>query len=99
MTAYRLVQEALSNVIKHAEASVVAVKLIWNVGDSSVQIMVCDDGKGFDTNAQPSGSVGLIGMRERVTAIGGSIRIESNESSGTKVIFGLPLNPPDQRVS
>jgi signal transduction histidine kinase len=86
-TIYRLLQEALTNVTKHARASTVHVKL--DVGDQAVTVEVRDDGVGFDTDATTSG-FGLAGMRERVYLAGGTLELRSNPD-GTEVRVRLPI--------
>jgi signal transduction histidine kinase len=73
-TIYRLVQESLTNVVKHANADNVRVAIACT--DAGVTIEVQDDGKGFDTG-QPSSGFGLAGMRERVYLAGGTLELES----------------------
>lgn len=89
---YRTGQEALSNIAKHAQASNVNVCL-WT-DDASVYLEVKDDGRGFDP-AQPvsdSGSgLGLLGMRERLGMIGGTLHIESADGQGAKILACAPL--------
>jgi two-component system, NarL family, sensor histidine kinase DevS len=89
-TVYRLVQEALTNVAKHARANTVRVSLCQREGE--LEIEVHDDGGGFDIAAQTSG-FGLAGMRERVGLAGGTLEISSGED-GTLVAARLPLQPP-----
>jgi two-component system sensor histidine kinase UhpB len=95
ISAYRIVQEALSNVIKHATASHAQVALILSGAERSLLIEVIDDGAGFDA-ATASAGIGIIGMRERVHALGGSIAFEPNvdDGGGTVVAIRLPLDGP-----
>ena len=86
-TAYRLVQEALTNVAKHAQAETAEVVLKEAKGEVSIQIR--DDGRGFDRAAGSAG-YGLVGMRERVDLVGGSVSIESQPGGGTVVNAKLP---------
>jgi signal transduction histidine kinase len=86
-TVYRLVQEALTNVVKHARASNVRVSV--GVEDGDVLVEVQDDGRGFDSASRYEG-FGLAGMRERVDLAGGTLRLESGES-GTLLCARLPL--------
>ena len=79
-TIYRLVQEALTNVVKHAQATTVRVFVGLADGDAIVEVE--DDGKGFDATAQTSG-FGLAGMRERVYLAGGELQVEPGESGTT----------------
>ena len=93
-TLYRLVQEALTNVLKHAEASQVSV-IIERRADE-VRLIVEDDGVGFSAPTAPSEpgnapQLGLIGMRERVVLLGGSLTIESAPGSGTTIFARIPL--------
>ena len=86
-TIYRLVQEALTNVIKHAQASTVRVSVAAIEGE--VRIEVQDDGLGFDPAIRSEG-FGLAGMRERVYLAGGTVELQSGEN-GTLVRARLPL--------
>jgi two-component system, NarL family, sensor histidine kinase DevS len=86
-TIYRLVQESLTNVIKHAQASKVRVS-VASIGDE-VRIEVQDDGLGFDPSVRSDG-FGLAGMRERVYLAGGTVELRSGEN-GTLVQARLPL--------
>jgi signal transduction histidine kinase len=86
--AYRVVQEALSNVVKHARATRVAVSVA--IADGELRIAVADDGQGFDPGA-PAGGFGLVGMRERIDLAGGSLAIEPNDP-GTRVEVALPAH-------
>jgi signal transduction histidine kinase len=90
-TLYRLVQEALNNVAKHAAASR-AEAVVERSGDV-VEITVSDDGRGFDP-AAVNGGFGLIGMRERVGLAGGELTIEAAPGEGTTVTAVIPLRPP-----
>ena len=88
---YRVVQEALNNVYKHAKANRVSV-LIEN-RHSHVQVIVEDDGHGFDQDGQsrqPHG-LGLLGMRERAQLVGGTCEIESSPQKGTAVYLRVPI--------
>jgi signal transduction histidine kinase len=81
-TAYRLVQEALTNVVKHAGAERVSIEL--QAGDGGVELLVRDDGAGFDPEA-PRAGFGITGMRERVGLCDGTLAIESAPGEGTSV--------------
>ncbi len=95
LTVYRLVQEALTNVAKYARASNVTVTLAPEARDR-VRVTVEDDGVGFDTGIARIASHGLIGMRYRVEAEGGSMRLRSAPGEGTLVEAILPaLSAPD----
>ncbi len=88
-TVYRLVQEALNNVIKHAGAN--EVRIAMSEGDNTLELVVEDDGRGFDVGAAPQ-RFGIIGMRERVLLAGGGLEIESTPGEGTRVTATLPLD-------
>ena len=87
-TMYRLVQEALTNVVKHAGATRVTVAMIED--DATVELTVTDDGAGFETGATSEG-FGLIGMRERVTLLGGELHFDSQPGAGTIVAARIPV--------
>jgi signal transduction histidine kinase len=83
---YRIAQEALTNVAEHAQASRVQVRLHQN--GSRLALEIVDDGRGFDPD-QPSSEYqyGLLGIRERVDMMGGSLSVESQPGEGTKIAF------------
>lgn len=87
-TLYRVTQEALTNVAKHAGAESVIVRLAES--GTQVELEVVDNGRGFDPDAQTEG-FGLIGMRERITTLGGSLEVSSSPDSGTRVGAKLPV--------
>lgn len=87
-TLYRVVQEALTNVIKHAEASHVSVLL--HRKDGVVVAVVEDDGAGFDLAGTREDALGLAGMRERLALVGGRLEIESTARAGTTVVAEVP---------
>lgn len=93
---YRIFQEALANVIRHAEARHVDISL--QVKECTVILKVSDDGLGFQTNDEPwltdkgQRGIGLLGMRERVDGLGGTLKISSEPGSGTLIHVWLPLN-------
>jgi signal transduction histidine kinase len=95
LTLYRVAQEALRNVVKHAEAGEVTVRLIKGYPD--LMLTIEDDGRGFT----PGGSetrgkgLGLINMRERVEGMGGRFRIMSAPGRGTKIRASIPLEEHD----
>ncbi|MFZ5773891.1 MAG: ATP-binding protein [Thermodesulfobacteriota bacterium] len=87
--AYRLVQEALANVLKHAEATEATVLLEWR-GDK-IRGVVEDNGSGFAPDQVDSKTrLGILGMKERAELIQGSCRIESSPDQGTMVVFEIP---------
>lgn len=89
---FRCVQEVMTNVIKHAEATQIAVTLHWNGRDARLEIS--DDGKGFEAPAvwtfSSKGGLGIPGMQERFALSGGSFTIESRRGFGTKVVATAP---------
>jgi len=88
---YRVVQEAMTNVLRHARAS--HVSLVLQRTSQGVVAVVEDDGRGFDPAAasQTSGRLGLLGMRERVELVEGHLTVESAPGGGTTVIARIPL--------
>jgi two-component system sensor histidine kinase DegS len=91
LAVYRIMQEALQNVHKHAHAS--AVGIAWSLANKSWVLHVTDDGMGFDLvkAARHKKSVGLLSMRERAELIGGSLQIQSTPGKGTAVTLLLPV--------
>jgi signal transduction histidine kinase len=85
---FRLSQEALNNVLKHAHAHRVQVHL--DLEANPVLLDVADDGVGFDPTRHGAGGLGLPGMRERVERLGGTVRIESSPGAGTRVHVEVP---------
>jgi signal transduction histidine kinase len=90
---YRIAQEALQNVTKHAEASTVVVHL--STTDAGVRLVVADDGRGFDeeevnAGAEDRHAYGLVGIRERAELIGASLTLASRPGNGTKVEVLVP---------
>jgi len=88
-TVYRIVQEALTNVVKHAQASRVSILLVRR--DATVTAVVEDDGRGFDPAAAGEDSLGLEGMRERVELHEGRLTVETAPGSGTTLRVEVPL--------
>jgi signal transduction histidine kinase len=93
-TIYRLVQEALTNVAKHADAEQTWITVLED--DGAVEVQVRDDGVGIDLE-QPSVGYGLQGMRERVALAGGTLRFEASQP-GTLVCATLPVKRPTEVV-
>ena len=93
---YRVVQEALTNVLKHARAS--SVSVILERCPDQLLAVVEDDGCGFDAEAAlsaaaPERRLGLVGMQERVRLAGGTLKVESPTGSGTTLVVRIPLHP------
>ncbi|MEG4205925.1 sensor histidine kinase [Microcoleus sp. Pol7_A1] len=86
-TLYRIVQESLTNIHKHADATVVTVGLQQHAGQ--IYLSIADNGKGFDP-AQNTTGFGLQGMRERVAAVGGQFAIYSKSGNGCRISVALP---------
>ena len=86
---YRIAQEALHNIVKHARASNVVLRLARQ--EREVFLEVCDNGKGFDPTGPFPGHLGVRSMRERVTKIGGTLTIESAPGQGTCIHVQVPL--------
>jgi signal transduction histidine kinase len=87
---YRIVQEALSNAVRHAQADTVEVEL--DARDDLVTVIVRDDGVGFDPGARAirERRLGLTSMRERAERLGGTFRVESSPGAGTTVSVEVP---------
>jgi signal transduction histidine kinase len=84
---YRIVQEALTNIAKHARANRVQVEIVE--GPSALRILVADDGVGFEPATRSDG-FGLEGVRERVDLLDGQMRIVSAPAEGTEIVVTLP---------
>lgn len=94
LAIYRIFQEALRNVERHARARHVAASLRRR--DAIVQLVIHDDGVGFDPDRRAAsrkgkGGLGLLGMRERATSVGGTLRIRSSRRDGTEVELSVPV--------
>ncbi len=86
---YRICQEALANVARHAEATRVTVRLV--ASPQRVQLSVEDDGRGFDAPRVPENRHGLVGMNERARMLGGTLEVKSSPGAGTRVEATVPL--------
>jgi signal transduction histidine kinase len=93
-TVYRLVQESLTNAVKHANAERVSVEILETGSDLSVTVR--DDGSGFGREDRKDGGFGLIGMDERVSLVGGRLEINSALGRGTTVRARLPARHADE---
>ena len=85
---FRLMQESVQNALKHAQASLIKIKL--QIQKDSIIMVVKDDGCGFDVNVKKEDSFGLVGMKERVDMLGGEIDIRSKLNVGTTVMIRVP---------
>jgi len=90
---YRVVQEALTNIVKHARAQRVEVRLA--VSDEALRVSVVDDGRGYDTATLHNG-LGLEGMRERVDLMGGRLDIDVQPGKGTRLVVQVPCRGQGQ---
>lgn len=92
-TLYRIVQEALTNAVKHAQAKNIWIRAWFK--DKVLHCSIRDDGGGFDPQAVQASTgkkgLGLIAMRERLSAIGGTLWIESSQRRGTELLIKLPM--------
>jgi signal transduction histidine kinase len=88
-TLYRVVQESLTNIVKHANAHNISVSIAPR--GSTVAAVIEDDGAGFDQRAVSGESVGLLGMRERLSFVDGRLEIESRPGAGTTIVAEVPL--------
>jgi signal transduction histidine kinase len=89
-TLYRVVQESLTNIVKHANARNVSVSVARR--EFTVAAVIEDDGAGFDQRAVSEGGVGLLGMRERLALVDGRLEIESRPGAGTTIVAEVPLS-------
>ena len=96
-TLYRVLQEALSNIARHAEAD--TVRLSLNMTPEQVTLIVADNGRGFDANDVSASSYGLSGMKTRLNEVGGTLKVDSTLSAGTTVIAEVQLTTKDTKVT
>ena len=87
LAVYRIIQEALSNIIKHSEANNVDIQIIQH--EDSINVMIEDNGKGFDMAMADKG-LGLSNIEERVESLNAGLNIDSNPGSGTSIIIEIP---------
>lgn len=96
LVAFRGVQEAVTNAVKHASPSKIQVTLVFQ--NDELQVRVEDDGSGIDPTRRSAKSMGLLGLRERTASLGGIFLVESTPGYGTSISLTIPKNPPEQRV-
>ena len=93
---YRVTQEALTNIAKHAKG-VTAVSVILERAENLLRLTVEDNGRGFDTSSRPrrtqSGGLGLAGMSDRASLVGGTLEVESSPGVGTTIFLRIPFDP------
>jgi signal transduction histidine kinase len=94
IAAYFVAAESVTNAVRHAEATMVEVDIAEL--DDGVRVRVRDDGIG---GADPSRGSGLVGLRDRVEALGGALTVESSPQSGTLIEATIPMSPTPQVVS
>jgi glucose-6-phosphate-specific signal transduction histidine kinase len=100
LALFRLVQESLTNIARHAEATRVTIRIERGGGSEhtrsafgEVVVAIADNGKGMDLEA-PRAGLGLVGMRERVAALGGRLKLTSRPGAGLEIVASIPLAPP-----
>jgi signal transduction histidine kinase len=97
---YRIAQEALQNVLKHADAGSVLLQL--TAVEGAVRLVVTDDGRGFDEasadDAEDRHGYGLVGMRERAELVGATLTVVSRPGTGTTVDVTVPIGGPERFV-
>ena len=92
LAAYRIVQEALTNVTRHAGPATATVRIVY--GDDSVTVEVDDDGRGPLSNSTSAGGNGIPGMQERAAALGGALEAGPRPGGGFRVRARLPVDEP-----
>jgi signal transduction histidine kinase len=94
LCVYRIVQEALNNIVRHSHARHAQVTLIYE--NPMLMLQVADSGVGFDLQSSPHGGLGLISMRDRVAFLGGELAIHAAPGGGTRIGVNLPIGVPTQ---
>jgi signal transduction histidine kinase len=89
LALYRIVQESLTNVVKHARAR--QVSIVVTRKPTSVTVVVEDDGRGFSLDEVEADALGLLGLRERLGLLAGKLTVESSPGTGASVIAEVPL--------
>jgi two-component system, NarL family, sensor kinase len=87
---YRIAQEALNNILHHAEAHHAQIQL--SMHSTQVRLLIEDDGKGFDLQQMPPQRYGLIGLQERAKLLGGKFHLQTTPDAGTRIEVWVPLN-------
>jgi signal transduction histidine kinase len=88
---FRICQESLTNVARHASASQVSISL--DPADGGVCMAICDNGKGIDLRKADRKTLGLIGMKERALMMGGRLEMGNGETRGFRLVVTVPLPP------
>ncbi|MFQ5595005.1 MAG: PAS domain S-box protein, partial [Anaerolineae bacterium] len=91
---FRMIQEAMNNIVRHAQATQATVRLTWERHQLAVEVI--DDGRGYDVQETLNGarrdqSLGLLGMQERAMLVGGTLSIDSESGAGTRVLIQVPV--------
>jgi two-component system sensor histidine kinase DegS len=89
---YRIAQESITNALKHAAAKHILIRLSYSEG--SVEVIVRDDGRGFEINTLSPVGIGFVSMRERADIIGAKLTVHSTPGKGTEIRIAL-ANEPD----
>lgn len=92
ITLYRIVQEGLANALRHAGARTIAVSVAFDAGTNAVRVEIADDGQGLGENSGPG--FGLLGMRERIRAMGGALALTAPPEGGLRIAATLPRPLP-----
>lgn len=103
ITIYRIAQEALTNIHKHASAQNVEIFIKYNPVTpdfkySEIELRICDDGIGLNENTLRGNGMGLVNMRERVEALGGVFKLDNSDSNGVNILVSIPLENSEEAV-
>lgn len=93
---YRIVQEALTNIMRHAQAKIVKIDL--HKENENIVLLIHDDGKGIDTKNSKRVTLGIIGMQERANLVGGNFTIEGSSGRGTSIIVNIPYKAGEKAI-
>ena len=93
---FRIVQETISNIIKHAQASIISINLHYHA--TSLELSVSDNGIGFEQESKKLSGSGITNMRKRAALLQGSFSVESKKASGTSVKIIIPTHEPNTIV-
>ena len=93
---FRLVQESVNNAIKHGKSNLIIVKIEWL--EAEINVVVKDNGAGFDTENVRQGAFGIIGMKERIELLKGSIKISSDIGNGSTILMKIPLPSKNEEI-
>lgn len=86
---FRIIQEALTNVLRHADATLISITI--NKNEKNLEMVVADNGKGLESSTPSVKSMGILGMKERAIFLKGKLKIESEKDRGTKVLLSVPI--------